>query len=774
MRTRSLIVALFAVSLATACGYDPHPRNGGLGPDGGGGNNVDGAVATGRETGAGEAGKLVVAEGGTGIDGSGMGGIDVAGATGGVETGGEAAGPYDVALDKPEDVPALAIDGGKDAGVGANGGAGGASGAGGTGGIGGASGDGKDAPIATGGAVGGASGDGGASDGGSSNVRATGGASTSPDAAATGGASGSGGSQVGSGGAGTGGATGSPPDIEPSTTTLTLGDAPMGESSGEGTFTLTNLGQQTSAPIHIASTSPDFVIRATGNDTCISDTTTLAQNASCTVRVVLTPASLGSKSAFITFQAGSGASGHIIVSGTATPGASLSTGSTTTISFPLLATAGVASPVTSFTVTNVGPRTSGTLSAASDNPDFAVQPGAAGDCTGASLLPNGSCTVRVVMTPSTSGSISGKISVSAAPGGTASVTASGTSCAANAHNDGTGTCGTLYSCGANYHNGGTDKCVPNQTCPNDQLTDDNGTCVPMAGVNWVKRTIQASAVAISSDGRKLIATYPQHAYTSINGGQDWTEHTLPSAEAWQAATSSADGTKIEVFGPSSIYSSTDSGATWSLVGSGFTLGSNVASSADGSTLVTGYNGFGIGAGGIRYSLDYGKSWSYHAINTYYLATSVAMSANGTTIVVGDDYEISVSNDSAQSWQVTGYNAGYYTGGAVGCSADGIRMLAVGYLLVTSTDSGQSWSGVNSAVLVNRNESGASATVSSNGKVVAYGGGSTGAQLVFSRDGGASWISSMLTDVKVISSSASGTTLVAVSGDYVYTSSGPVP
>jgi hypothetical protein len=207
MRNRVSMMALFAVSLAAACGYDPHPKNGGVSPDGGGSgdSSVPDASSTGYEAGASEAGSLGEAGGVTGIDGGGVTGIDGPIPTGSVEAGGEASGPYDLALDKPDDVPSAMIDGSKDTNSGGNAGTGGAGGAGGvigTGEIGDAGGaSGADAPIATGGITG--SGGGSATDA----PLTTGGAGGATTTGGIGGSTTSTGGRVGTGGAlGAGGA----------------------------------------------------------------------------------------------------------------------------------------------------------------------------------------------------------------------------------------------------------------------------------------------------------------------------------------------------------------------------------------------------------------------------------------------------------------------------------------------------------------------------------------------------------------------------------------
>jgi len=619
-----------------------------------------------------------------------------------------------------------------------------------------------------GGAGPGGVGAGGASIAGSGGWSATGGVSGFPDAAATGGGSGSGGSVVGSGGTGAGGATGTPPDLESSTATLDLGDAPMGESSGEGTFTLTNLGQQTSGPIHLASTSPDFVLGGTGDNTCISDTTTLAQNASCTVRVVLTPASTGAKSAFITFQSNPGNSGHVSVSGTATPGALLSGGTTTALSFPL-GTVGIADPPTSLTVTNVGPRSTGAISVTSDNPDFSVQTGSVGDCGGAELAPNGTCTVRVVLTPSISGSLTAKISISASPGGVVSVTASGSACPVLAHDDGTGSCLPADSCAAGLHNSGTGRCVPNQTCPANQRTDDSGNCVPVAGINWVYGNIQAKAVALSADGKKLVAVGTQHVYTSTNWGQDWSERLLPASEDWRGVTSSTDGATLVVLGTSGVYASTDSGANWALQQPQAPTPlprSLSGASADGK-IVAGSSllvpGGGCSSSDALLSRDMGTTWNQ--MEPASSCAVIALSADGSHIYwVAGTTGFHASGDSGASWSDTTTELPDHS---VVCSADGAKVAllsAMGSYL--STDYGSSWT---SGWPVNM------------GKLLA---GSAGLNVLIAGDSspsistnyGQNWTVRYSSPANALAVSACGNTVVVIDSttSAVYTSTGPVP
>jgi hypothetical protein len=85
------------------------------------------------------------------------------------------------------------------------------------------------------------------------------------------------------------------------------------------------------------------------------------------------------------------------------------------------------SPAASFTITNTGQQSSGALTLASSNAEFAIQTGIAGDCVSGdtTLAPNASCTVHVVLTPNGTGARSAIITFSASPGGSGVVKASG-------------------------------------------------------------------------------------------------------------------------------------------------------------------------------------------------------------------------------------------------------------------------------------------------------------------------------------------------------------
>jgi hypothetical protein len=225
MRNRVSMVGLFAVLVAGGCGYDPHPiiraGDGGGGKIDGAGAGIDGLPGGGDVPNAGEAG------GGWGPDGGGAGGVDGLAATSGVEAGAEAAGMSDAATDKPEDAPAVTVDGSRDVNGGGNGGAGGGNpGAGGVGGVVGGSGgagggSGPDAPSATGGSGGGGGGGGG--------IVGTGGGSATDAPITTGGTGGGTGGTVATGGiVATGGTTSSGGIVATGGTATTGGNVATG------------------------------------------------------------------------------------------------------------------------------------------------------------------------------------------------------------------------------------------------------------------------------------------------------------------------------------------------------------------------------------------------------------------------------------------------------------------------------------------------------------------------------------------------------------------
>ena len=354
------------------------------------------------------------------------GGIDAAGAS----LDGFAADQSqttDATSDQAADVPLPGIDTGLDAGAGGNlGGAGGKGGAGGGAGSGGAGGgvvvapvDGAmdssgdaslDAPVVACGAAGQICCAGNA---------CTSGCCVSNQCVANG-------ATCATGGTCAAGLCSSAASLLASTASLGLGSVVTGQPSTVATFTLTNSGQQPSGAITLTSSSAEFAIQTGATSDCVSGTTTLAANASCTVRVVLTPSAAGARSGLITYSATPGGNGSVSASGAGiTPGSLAS--SVATLPFGTVAL-GSSSAVASFTITNTGQAPSGVIALAASSAEFVIQTGVTGDCVSGvtTLAASASCTVRVVYTPAAVASRSENITFSATPGGSGSVGVTGT------------------------------------------------------------------------------------------------------------------------------------------------------------------------------------------------------------------------------------------------------------------------------------------------------------------------------------------------------------
>jgi hypothetical protein len=242
----------------------------------------------------------------------------------------------------------------------------------------------------------------------------------------TGGSLGSGG--TGSGGSATGGTTSSGGsvvvrELTASTSSLSLGDVVTGQTSSAGKFTVTYTGQQPSGVLTVASSNAAFVVSSGAAGDCTSGTTTLAVQASCSVRVVFTPSAAGTDSALITVAEPAGDSAKVTVSGNGVTPAHLS-GSSTSINFSPASLGG--SSLGSMTLTNTGQQGTGFISVSSRDGQFVIQTGASGDCSGQSLSQNANCTIRILFKPTASGQASSYVDYSSLPGGSGTIQVVGT------------------------------------------------------------------------------------------------------------------------------------------------------------------------------------------------------------------------------------------------------------------------------------------------------------------------------------------------------------
>ena len=199
------------------------------------------------------------------------------------------------------------------------------------------------------------------------------------------------------------------------------------------------------------------------------------------------------------------------------------------------------------------------------------------------------------------------------------------------------------------------------------------------------------SIACSADGSKLIAgTYGQ-IYTSTNRGQIWATNNSPSAFLWTSVASSADGSKLiaaagfPMSGP--VYTSMDSGQTWISNNLPSKMWHFVVSSANGTKLAAGAQGYLTNKGAIYISTNSGADWQFSSSNDWY---SAAASASGNFIVGISGNQILTSTNWGLTWGMTSAPGTNWI--TVVCSADGRTIVAAVYEgpVYISTDSGATW------------------------------------------------------------------------------------
>jgi len=182
------------------------------------------------------------------------------------------------------------------------------------------------------------------------------------------------------------------------------------------------------------------------------------------------------------------------------------------------------------------------------------------------------------------------------------------------------------------------------------------------------------SIACSADGSKLVAgTYGQ-IYASTNRGQTWATNHSPSAYLWTSVASSADGFKLiaaagfPMTGP--VYTSTDSGQTWISNNLPSKMWFFVISSADGSKLAAGAQGYLTNKGAIYVSTNSGADWQISGSNDWY---SAAASASGDFLVGISGNQISISTNWGLMWAVTSAPRTNWL--KIACSVDGRTIVA---------------------------------------------------------------------------------------------------
>jgi hypothetical protein len=151
-------------------------------------------------------------------------------------------------------------------------------------------------------------------------------------------------------------------------------------------------------------------------------TAALMPNASCYVTAQFAPTTMGAKTAHFDVAATPGGTVGVDLSGTGEPPGTLQI-SADAPSNGDCGSAVVGQTSTTFatyTVTNVGSSTTGTMTVSTGDPQFI-----ASGCTG-TLAPNATCSITVHIKPTVGGPITSSVSVKATPGGTAPANVKGT------------------------------------------------------------------------------------------------------------------------------------------------------------------------------------------------------------------------------------------------------------------------------------------------------------------------------------------------------------
>lgn len=244
---------------------------------------------------------------------------------------------------------------------------------------------------------------------------------------------------------------------------------------------------------------------------------------------------------------------------------------------------------------------------------------------------------------------------------------------------------------------------------------------------------------------------------SLVSAQTWTLTGAPTKN-WTAVASSADGSKlVTVAGSGGIYSSTNYGATWISNTAPNLNWLSVASSADGNRLVA------VPFNTTPYtSTNLSTVWGDNNVlaNDWHW---VASSADGSRLIgAGNAGRLAISTNAGSSW-IALTNAPTALWGGVASSADGSKLVAMiadttssgGFF--TSTNFGTAWT---TNKTMNKNWSSVASSADGN-KLAAVWGGSS---IFTSTDAGGSWSSNNISgqDFGSIASSADGSKLVAAS------------
>jgi hypothetical protein len=214
--------------------------------------------------------------------------------------------------------------------------------------------------------------------------------------------------------------TGTQAQLVMSPTSFQYGTITVGATSASQTFTVTNTGGGASGPVSVAITGANAGDFTQASSTCGA---AIPAGSSCAVKVVFAPSATGTRSATLTATASPGGSASAKLTGSGAARALLAITPSTFDFGPVVV--GSSSDAKTFTVTNTGQGTSGTLTVGlggTDAANFVID----STTCGAKLAIGASCTVSVHFTPPAAKADTATLSAVASPGGTATAALQGT------------------------------------------------------------------------------------------------------------------------------------------------------------------------------------------------------------------------------------------------------------------------------------------------------------------------------------------------------------
>jgi hypothetical protein len=219
-------------------------------------------------------------------------------------------------------------------------------------------------------------------------------------------------------------------------------------------------------------------------------------------------------------------------------------------------------------------------------------------------------------------------------------------------------------------------------------SNSGNTWSPVSGtpINW--ESVCGSADLSVAYG----VTYATEVYKSTDGGATWTSLPTPGGNSHKICCSS-NGSIVLIAGFLSAYLSTDGGSTWTSTMTPTQQGTDVAMSADGSVLY--YTDFQVG---VYVSSNGGATWTQTSVPSLPGGRyNIACSANGATVITSvTGNGVYISRNTGATWTLVSSlpTAEWFSGMAVSGDGTTIAVSAVyGTGLYISKDSGNTWTNV---------------------------------------------------------------------------------